>query len=106
MGRLSGSMFDDLATTANDIMKKCLDNLLTQPLAKLLRNRRPWDLLIALNENVETTTKIWNLSMRKELLEFITKVDKEREPGSNENDLLPAADFIFSRIKGNYYTKS
>jgi hypothetical protein len=97
-------MFDDLATPANDSMKKCLDNLLTQPLAKLLRNRRPWDLLTALNENIETTTKIWNLSMRKELLEFITKVDKDRAPGSNDNDLLPAADFIFSCIKGKYYS--
>ena len=99
LGRLSGSMFDDLATTPNEEMKKCLENLLTQPLAKLLRNRRPWDLLTALNENVETTTKIWNLSMRKELLEFITKIDKERSPGSNDNDLEPASNFVFSCIK-------
>lgn len=45
LGRLGGYMFDELATAVNKTAKQALAALLTQPLAKLLRNRRPWDLL-------------------------------------------------------------
>jgi hypothetical protein len=57
--------------------------LLTAPLAKLLRNRRPRELLTSLNENIEKPTKIWNIGMRKEILAFVLKTDQEREPGSH-----------------------
>ena len=45
LGRLGGYMFDELATSENKQIRQALACLLTQPLAKLLRNRRPWDLL-------------------------------------------------------------
>ena len=84
LGRLSGVMFDELASPAVPSLQRALAQLLTQPLAKLLRNRRPWDLLLALNQNVEKTTMIWNVSMRQELLDFVLRVDRTRAPGSNE----------------------
>lgn len=99
LGRLSGVMFDELASEKRESMKECMEVLLTQPLAKLLRNRRPWDLLQALNENTEKVTKIWNVGMRKELLDFVSKVDKNRPAGSNENDLQLAQGFLFSALK-------
>ena len=67
LGRLGGYMFDDLATPVNEDVQECLGCILTPPLAKYLRNRRPWELLGALNENVEKPTKIWNVGMRKEV---------------------------------------
>ena len=99
LGRLGGYMFDDLASPPNPYVKNAMAKLLTQPLSKLLRNRRPRELLSSLNENVEKPTKIWNIGMRNEILEFVKKVDKERPPGSNEDDLLPAQDFVFSNLK-------
>jgi hypothetical protein len=100
LGRLAGLMFDDLASPVNEHVKECLSILLTQPLAKLLRNRRPWDLLGALNQNVEKTTMIWNVGMRSELLDFVLKVDRERPPGSREDDLQIACTFEFKALRG------
>ena len=100
LGRLAGVMFLDLASPPNPPLVETLNLLLTQPIAKLLRNRRPWDLLSALNQNVERTTMIWNLSMRKQLLEFVLRVDRDRAPGSHEGDLLPAETFNFSALDG------
>lgn len=99
LGRLGGYMFDDLATPENVYVKQGLSKLLTPPLAKFLRNRRPWDLLSALNENVEKSTKIWNVSMRKELLHFVVNMDAERPPGPRDNDLGPAMDFQYTCLR-------
>jgi hypothetical protein len=115
-------MFDDLASPRNERMQKAMDRLLTAPLAKLLRNRRyllkddlididrwmndvilpsssPWDLLKALNENVEKTTQIWNVKMRDELLEFSTERDASREVDINEEELEATEGFAFSLLR-------
>lgn len=73
-------MFEELETAKQPNLQSALEKLLTQPLARLLRNRRPWDLLHALNENVEKSTKIWNIQMRNELSAFISKIDLNRSP--------------------------
>jgi DnaJ family protein C protein 13 len=99
LGRLGGYMFNELVSPVNDDMKNCMSRLLTFPLAKLLRNKRPRELLESLNENVEKPTKIWNIGMRKELLDFVLKVDANREEGSSELDLEPANSFIFSCLR-------
>ena len=80
-------------------MRTAMASLLTRPLAKLLRNRRPWELLKALNENVEKVNKIWNVSMRRELLQFLLQEQKTRPDGSRENDLRSAQDFAFTALK-------
>ena len=100
LGRLSGVMFEDLSSPPNTPVIRCLNLLLTQPIAKLLRNRRPWDLLSALNQNVEKTTMIWNINMRRELLEFVLRIDRNRSPGSRSGDLIPAERFKFSALEG------
>ena len=99
LGRLGGFMFEDLKSPENLYVKKALSCLLSQPLAKLLRNRRPWDLLNALNENVETPTKIWNVSMRGELVDFLARVQKLRPLGSNDDDLKAAFKFGYSALR-------
>ena len=99
LGRLGGYMFDELASPENPEVKHSLSMLLTQPLAKLLRNRRPWELLESLNENCEKTTKIWNVGMRSELLSFVQRVDAKRAAGSNPNDLDKCNDFSYSMLK-------
>ena len=99
LGRLGGYMFNELSSPSNEEMKTCMSRLLTIPLAKLLRNKRPRELLQSLNENVEKPTKIWNIGMRKELLDFVLKVDSERKEGSNESDLEPANSFVFSCLR-------
>ncbi len=99
LGRLSGVMFDDLQSPANTYVQSALARLLTAPLAKYLRNRRPWELLSALNANVESVTKIWNVGMRKELLQFIVSIDSTRPIGSREDDLRPIESFEYSCLK-------
>jgi hypothetical protein len=92
-------MYDDLSSNINENVQRSLGCLLTLPLARLLRNRRPWDLLQALNENVEQTTKIWNIGMRKELLEFTLRIDNSRNAGVYENDLDPSFEFVFTCLR-------
>ena len=92
-------MFDELKTPNNNYVKSSLSQLLTAPLAKLLRNRRPWELLQALSENVENVTKIWNMNMRQELLLFVLKIDQNRPLGSRENDLYDIQLFEYSCLK-------
>jgi hypothetical protein len=79
LGMLSGVMRDDLATPENLELKAALQKLLTKPLAKLLRQKRAGDLLRALNTNVETPTRIWNVQMRGEILKFLDKMEDGRD---------------------------
>ena len=100
LGRLCGVMFDDLSSPLNQSLINTLNKLLTQPIAKLLRNRKPFQLLAALNENVELTTIIWNVTMRKELLEFVLSIQNNRMEGSRENEMKIADKFHFSALNG------
>ena len=100
LGRLCGVMFDDLSSPFNKSLSNTMNILLTQPIAKLLRNRKPWDMLSALNENVERTTMIWNLNMRKELLDFVLAVQRDRPVGSRENEMKITNRFKFSALNG------
>jgi DnaJ family protein C protein 13 len=100
LGRLGGYMYDDLKSANNDTVKNMLKNLLTEPLSKLLRSRRPWDLLNALNENVEKVTKIWNVGMRQELLAFVLQIDSKRSNETTvEEDEQVASEFMFSALR-------
>ena len=99
LGRLGGYMHDDLATARHDRLCSALKILLTEPLAKLLRNEHAHDLLRALNDNVEKATKIWNLSMRTEVLAFVRDVDAKRGEGLQEDELDVAQTFSYSSLK-------
>jgi hypothetical protein len=55
-------------------VQQALRYLLTPQLSKLLRNARPEELLMTLNQNTTNPTRIWTLDMRDELLAFIDKV--------------------------------
>jgi curved DNA-binding protein CbpA len=104
LGRLGGYMFDDLLTESNPSIKEVLSALLTPSVAILLRNRRPWDLLNSLNENVESTTKIWNITMRKELMNSIKSTDASREKGFHDSDLLQIKEkFVYSNLKDELF---
>ena len=98
LGRLAGVMFDELASPLNLEVKYALGRLLTPPIAKLLRNRQPWELLEALNDNVEKPTKIWNINMRFEVLSFVQTIDKNRINSISEIDLKPCLSFVFSSL--------
>ncbi|GMH90851.1 hypothetical protein TL16_g11886 [Triparma laevis f. inornata] len=101
LGVLSGVMRDDLATPANPDLQRCLKKLLTKPLAKLLRQSRPGDLLRALNTNVETPTRIWNVKMRGELLGFLDKMEEGRDEAgcrTMAEELGGVKEFKFSNL--------
>ena len=77
-------------------VQMALGILLTEPLAALLRNEDPEELLLALSENVEKCNKVWNVGMRLELLAFIKDVTGKRPSGSLENDLAIVTNFSFT----------
>ena len=79
LGMLAGLMKNDLVTPENPVLTTALKKMITKPLAKLLRNKRAFDLLRVLNTNVETPTRIWNIHMRNELLAFLDKMEDGRD---------------------------
>ncbi|GMH66879.1 hypothetical protein TrRE_jg7825 [Triparma retinervis] len=101
LGMLCGVMKESLATPENPELLKAMKRMLTKPLAKLLRNKRGGDLLRALNTNVETPTRIWNVKMRGELLTFLDKMEDGRDAigcrGVGE-ELAGCAEFKFSNL--------
>ena len=97
LGRLGGFTFNKCAEHRN--CKAALEKLLTPALAKLLRNNRPDELLAVLNGNIESPTKIWNVGMRQELLNFLSKTLNEHKSCSNSDNLLPAKSFSFSCLQ-------
>eukprot|EP01042_Synura_sphagnicola_P009732 gene9732-12490_t len=99
LGRLAGVMFDELASPENPYVRSALERLLTHPIARMLRNRRPWEMLQALNENVEKPSKIWNSRMRAEVLSFVQQVEASRPPGSRSDDLAAVKAFDFVTVK-------
>lgn len=99
LGRLAGVMFEDLATASYPEARSALRVLLTPPISKLLRNRRPEELLLALNENTEKPTKIWNVGMRSEVLSFIAEIDRSRSVGLHDDEMDCCKDFQFTCLR-------
>ena len=101
LGMLCGVMKESLSTPENPDLVRAMKRMLTKPLAKLLRNKRGGDLLRALNTNVETPTRIWNVKMRGELLGFLDKMEDGRDEigcrGIGE-ELAGCAEFKFSNL--------
>ena len=104
VGALAGQLLrDQIATAPMPEVQVALRYLLTPQLAKLLRNARPEELLLALNQNTLTATKIWTLEMRDELVAKVAKVLKERPCGDRavqtlEDELAPALTYGFTRL--------
>jgi len=87
LGMLCGVMVDErLSTPSNLTLLSALQKLLTIPMSKMLRNQRAKELLKHLNRNVETPTRIWNLEMREELLEFLNEVESKRIQGYQDTE--------------------
>ena len=83
LGMLSGVVRDPaLVTPENREVQRALRKLLSAPVAQMLRNKRTSEILLTLNTNVETPVRIWNVSMRRELSTFISKMENERPEGS------------------------
>ena len=104
LGMLSGVMTDtSLSTPENGDLQKALKRLLTDPIARMLRNKRTNEILRTLNTNVETPVRIWNVGMRSELDEFVSKMEKERpeEVCRSVTDELnvPITSFEYSVLK-------
>jgi hypothetical protein len=62
-----------LASPENKVMQLTMDAIMTPVIAKKLTQKKPAELLRALNDNCETPVMIWNGTMRKQLQDFIVK---------------------------------
>lgn len=75
LGVLSGLYGDGPRNTQ---VAECLKKLLTNPVARMLRNKRTGAVLRILNTNVERADIIWNVKMRNQLELLLNKILKER----------------------------
>uniref|UniRef100_A0A7S1BP53 J domain-containing protein n=1 Tax=Corethron hystrix TaxID=216773 RepID=A0A7S1BP53_9STRA len=100
LGMLCGVTKGSLAAPKNAVLYDVMVRLLTRPLAKMLRNRRPQELLRSLNANVRTPCRIWNIEMRSELLYFIDGVDGKDPPMPFTDIVTRSKDFSFDSMKG------
>ena len=98
LGCMGGFMMNELETPVNEELQRAVSCLITPPISKLLRNKRPYELLRYLNKNIETAAVIWNVEMRDELLGYINKYVGQRENGIHQNDLEAAFDFAFESL--------
>jgi DnaJ homolog subfamily C member 13 len=89
----------------NDTLSACLSNLLTAPIAQLLRIARTGEILRALNSNVETASVIWNVSMRRQLESFLVEIEKNRPANlvvAAQQELEPAQSFVHESLRDEF----
>lgn len=86
LGMLSGYLQDPkLATPVNLDLQAAMKTMLTNPVALLLRNKRTGEILRTLNTNVESPARIWNVGMRVELLNLISKLEESRPESESQS---------------------
>lgn len=79
LGMLCGVLkHPGLEAPCNEALYAAVSKLLTPPLARMLRNKRTGNLLRALNSNIESPVRIWNVKMRNELSAFVLARENER----------------------------
>jgi hypothetical protein len=104
LGMLCGALqAPSLATPQNDEMSTAMKQLLTAPVALMLRNKRTGEILRTLNTNVETPARIWNVGMRNELLSFVARMQSERPESATQSfddELRYVSSFSYTALKG------
>jgi len=103
LGMLGGYLQDAaLATPQNSEMQFAMATMLTPPIAHLLKNKRTGEILRILNSNVETPGRIWNVTMRTEMLTFLERMEKERPEDNTQTlseELGRVAEFGYQQLK-------
>ncbi len=81
---------------------EAMKRILTPPMARMLRYQRPTELLKTLNTTMETPTRIWNPTMRKELFEFISEMEQKsatKDSNSVLEELAAAMEFQYKFLQ-------
>lgn len=103
LGLLCGVMRDPaLASPPNEALFNAMQQLLTGPIGRLLRNKRAEELLHTLNSNIETPVRIWNVRLREELSDFLITMENDRVGVGFrpvEDELKPAMAFEYQALK-------
>jgi len=102
LGMLCGVMTEQkLKSPSNPPLYSLMQEILTVPIAKMLRNQRPVAMLKTLNMNIETPTRIWNIGMRKELTDLLDSMEKDRDENgyrSMTEEINAASGFSYSAL--------
>ncbi|GKY91883.1 hypothetical protein MPSEU_000159900 [Mayamaea pseudoterrestris] len=89
-------------TEKNRALTDCLNRLMTASVSRLLRNKRPFELLHVLNSNIEKPDIIWNNAMKKQLEATLDEITRTRVPDSCftvEDELSCVIDFEFEALR-------
>ena len=96
--RLGGYSSGEVKAPRNKEIRKYLACLLTPPVAALLAQENPVELLTILNTRKEVPRLIWTNEMRDQLLESVNnRIHDQGETGNTHLEM--ASDFVFDAIK-------
>lgn len=99
LGMLCGVMEGEFASALNVPVFDATKKLLTAPIANMLRSSQSGDILNTLNLQIETPIRLWDMGMRKELLNFVTTMQAEKFDTSSLTKQLDAANcFEFTNL--------
>ena len=98
LARLGGYGMGEDKSPRNKEVRKYLSKLLTPPVAAMLTEESPVELLTILNTHREVPRLIWTSEMRDQLLDFVTsRIHDQGETGDTHLEL--AEEFVFDAIK-------
>jgi len=103
LGVLCGALQDkNLVSQKNPKLQMALETLLTPSIALMLRNKRTSEMLKILNSNVESPSRIWNVTMRSELNTFLQNMKKARSEAEIrpiDSELSGSSNFEYATLK-------
>lgn len=99
LGMLSGVMSEEFASPPNYMLFEALHQVLTKPIAKMLRSSDSEDTLRTLNLSIETPLRLWDNNMREELMSFLT-IMEAKDPGTEDlkTHLVAVKSFEYSNL--------
>jgi len=92
---------DDLETNSNGVLCNAMKHILTQPLARMLSNSQSEELLQTLNLNIASSLRLWDGSMREELMSFVNKMEtkyQNLEYQDSKDALADCSNFEYSNL--------
>jgi hypothetical protein len=99
LGMLCGVMKEEFVSPLNLALFEALQQVLTKPIAKMLRSSDSEDTLRTLNLSIETPLRLWDLNMRKELMSFLSMMEA-KDPCTEDlaTHLEAAESFEYSNL--------
>lgn len=99
VGMMCGVMEGEFISPSNSDLYSVVQQVLTKPIAKMLKSSDSENVLLTLNLSVKTPLRLWDMGMRKELLSFLTQMEVKDESLQDFKTHIDAANtFEYSNL--------